>query len=176
MLGVDPSLTGTGLARLHGGDVQRVETLKPGLKRGHERMDWILSFVADDLSLGVDLVVIEGPSYGSAAGQRGHHERAGLWWLITRGLWVRRIPYAVVAPTARALYATGTGRAGKEAVKDCMQVRYPATHLRDDNQADALTLAAMGVDYLGGDVPPGPERYRQALKKVDWPELPSDEV
>lgn len=176
MLGIDPSLTGTGLAVLHGSSVIRVVTVKPGLKRGHERMDFILACIADAIgSNPPDLVVIEGPSYGSAAGQRGHHERAGLWWLITRGLYVRRIPYAVASPASRAMYATGSGSAGKAVVLDCMRQRYPTARLSDDNMADALALAAMGVDYLGGQVPRGHVRARQALKRVDWPELPSDQ-
>lgn len=177
VLGIDPSLTGTGLAILQNDDIVKVLTVKPGLKRGHERMDWILSFVSDAVGAGpLDLVVIEGPSYGSAAGQSGHHERAGLWWIITRALHVRKLPYAVASPASRAMYATGAGNAGKQLVIDCMAQRYPHARLRDDNQADALTLAAMGVEYLGGEVPPGAPRGKLALKKVMWPELPSDEA
>ncbi len=175
MLGIDPSLTATGLALLSEGRPV-VETLKPGKMRGHERMRWILQGVAfRTFPLAPDLVVIEGPSYGSAGGQRGHHERAGLWWLIAHQLHMRGIPYAVMAPKARALYATGNGNAGKELVIECMRLRLPDVEIRDDNQADALALAVAGADHLGVVVPQGPGRYRSALRKVDWPALPSDE-
>jgi hypothetical protein len=51
----------------------------------------------------VDPGVVEGPrpvDYGNQGGegrQSGHHERAGLWWLVTHALWKRGIDYAVAS-------------------------------------------------------------------------------
>lgn len=180
VLGLDLSLTGTGICRIGGDGVELLTTVRPGKAIGHERLAVILSAI-DDAQRGqeLDLMVIEGPSYGSAQnGQRGHHERAGLWWLVTHSLYARGGPYAVVAPMARAKYATANGRDGKQAVTAAVRERYG--HLvpdavRNDNEADALVLAAMGVDHLGGHLADVPPINRDALRKAAWPATPADE-
>lgn len=115
---------------------------------------------------GVDLVVIEGPSYGSMG--PGFHERAGLHWLVVDRLWIARIPYVIVPPTVVKKYATGKGNANKGAMIDAATRRYPHVQTGgDDNQVDALWLAAMGLDYLTGQHVV-PEAHRAALGSVDW--------
>lgn len=179
VLGLDLSLTGTGIARIGGEGVEVLTTVRPGKRVGHERIDYIMTAVYEaQRQQRLDLVVIEGPSYGSQGGQRGHHERAGLWWLVTQGMWAVGRSYAVVAPTARAKYATGDGRAGKAAVLAAMRERYGhliTAGIRNDNEADALALAAMGVDHLGGHIAEVPATNRNALIKADWPATPADE-
>jgi Holliday junction resolvasome RuvABC endonuclease subunit len=178
VLGLDLSLTGTGICRL-GEGVELLSTVRPGKLTGHERLQHILAVIrAAQHGQLVDLVVIEGPSYGSQGGQRGHHERAGLWWLVTHSLYAHRRSYAVVVPKARAKYATGNGNDGKGPVTQAVRDRYG--HLAivgDNNQADALVLAHMGVDYLGGSLAgvDVPEINRTALRKAAWPALPSDD-
>jgi hypothetical protein len=165
VLGLDLSLTATGLA----GDGW-TETLKPPAKlRGVERLDWILSIIADRYLAGVTLAAIEGPAYGSQASrQSGHHERAGLWWIVVRSLWRRGIPYAVVPPNMRTKYATGRGNAGKDDVMREVARRFP-WFTGDNNQADALVLAAMAADHLGHPIAAMPATHRAALAAVDWP-------
>lgn len=178
VLGLDLSLTGTGIARIGGDGIELLTTVRPGKYVGHERLDYILGAIRSaQHGQEIDLVVTEGPSYGSQAGQRGHHERAGLWWLVTHGLYARGRSYAVVAPMARAKYATGNGRAGKAAVKAAVRARYGhlVSAVRNDNEADALTLAAMGIDHLGGTLADVPATNRAALLKAAWPSTPADE-
>lgn len=181
VLGLDLSLTGTGIARIGAEGVELLTTVRPGKRIGHERIDYILNAIHEaQRGALLDLVVIEGPSYGNQGKgrQRGHHERAGLWWLTTHGLWGIRGAYAVVAPMARAKYATGNGGASKAEVLAAVRERYGhlvTAGVRNDNEADALTLAAMGVDHLGGDLPEVPAVNRQALLKADWPSTPADE-
>lgn len=179
VLGLDLSLTGTGIARVGGEGVELLTTVRPGKRTSHERIEYILMEIHDaQRGQSIDLVVIEGPSYGSQAGQSGHHERAGLWWLVTQGLYAVRRSYAVVAPTARAKYATGNGRAGKLAVLAAVRERYghlTRGRIRNDNEADALTLAAMGVDHLGGHLADVPPINRAALIKANWPATPADD-
>src|SRR5690349_14244004 len=94
VLGLDLSLTGTGLA----GD-SWTKTLKPPTKlQGLERIDWIRNTIVEDHLDDVALVVVEGPAYSKQAGQQGHHERAGLWWVTIRAIWHHGVPYAVVTP------------------------------------------------------------------------------
>lgn len=177
VLGLDLSLTGTGICYLDGDGIAVLRTVRCGKLTGHERMRWILDAIAEtQRGQHVDLVVIEGPSYGSQGGQRGHHERAGLWWLVAQSLSDRGRSYAVVAPKARAKYATGNGNDGKKRVLEHVRERYG--HLRtiaNDNEADALVLAHMGVDRLGGHLVDVPELNRQAIDRADWPFMVSDD-
>lgn len=179
VLGLDLSLTGTGIARIGAESVELLTTVRPGKRQGHERIEFILDAIGEAQRMaGIDLVVIEGPSYGSQGGQRGHHERAGLWWLVAQSLYGIRRSYAVVSPKGRAKYATGSGNAGKKAVLAAVRERYGhlvTAGIRNDNEADALTLAAMGVDHLGGHLGDVPAVNREALRKAAWPATPADD-
>ena len=175
---IDPSLAGTGLCRIVDGKVVQLETLKSKLT-GHDRLAWILAEVysaAIGLRNRADLVVIEGPSYGSQGGQSGHHERAGLWWLITHKLWGADVPYAVVSPSTLKKYATGKGNASKDDMLIAAIKRWgDVADVRDNNQADALALGAAASDHLGVPLADMPAASRVALAAVDWPQLPIDD-
>lgn len=178
VLGLDLSLTGTGICRLGANGAELLHTMRPGKRVGHERIQFILDGIHDaQRGADLDLVVIEGPSYGSQGGQRGHHERAGLWWLVAHSLHAQGRPYAVVAPAARAKFGAGDGRAGKQVVVAAVRERYAEVvdRVRNDNEADALLLAHMGVDRLGGHLVDVPDINREALRKVAWPSTPADD-
>lgn len=179
VLGLDLSLTGTGIARIGEDSVQLCTTVRTGKLRGHQRLQHILDAIRDaQRGHDLDLVLVEGPSYGSAKkGQQGHHERAGLWWLVTHSLYAHGRPYAVVAPMQRALYATGRGGAGKADVLAAARDRYGhLAEIRDDNAGDALIIAAMGVEHLGGQLAGDvPDANKRALRKVQWPALLADD-
>jgi crossover junction endodeoxyribonuclease RuvC len=173
VVGLDPSLAGFGVARVAHGRVVSAQRLAPMTRRGHERLEFLLDELLP-LTTGADLVVIEGPSYGSPSeSQVGHHERAGLWWLVTQQLWGDRIPYAVCAPGTRAKYATGNGRAGKARVLAAVNERWPlAQATKDDNIADALVMAAIGARYLGEPIEDGTQgRGLEAVRSLTFPGL-----
>lgn len=164
VLGIDPSLTCTGLAG-HGW----TDTIKPGDRRGADRLVWIRDTLTDRWLAGVDLVAMEGPAY-SRQGQAGHHEGAGLWWLIRIALASKGVPAAVVTPGSLKLYATGKGGAGKDVVMREVARRFPWFEGGED-EADAVVLAAMAADHLGEPMVAMPATHRAALAKVEWPEL-----
>ncbi|MCM2420283.1 hypothetical protein [Streptomyces sp. RKAG293] len=166
--GLDLSLTGAGIAgagwaQTLGSKGKRADTYAMRRVRLHRLADRIVEAVAP-----CDLAVVEGPSYGSRGA--GTWDRAGLWWLVVDRLAALDIPVAVVTPTARAKYATGNGRAGKQAVVDAIGARYGVA-LRDDNQGDAYALLAMGHDWLGDPLAKAPAINRAALARVEWPDL-----
>lgn len=169
VVGLDLSLTATGIASTKGWS----ETLKPTGMRAHQRLAWLHAALRMHIPATVDLVVVEGPAYSRQAGQSGHHERAGLWWLIThRLLWGRDVPFAVAPPTSRARYATGRGNAGKDEVLLACDRRFGHLIAADDNNAaDAVVLAAMGADWLGHPLVDMPAANRKALDGVEWPEM-----
>lgn len=183
IVGLDLSLTSTGIATISGGTVtvQRITskgrqdaTLDDRHTRLHNlRLDICLK-AAD-----ADLIIIEGPSFGQAR-QGGQHDRAGLWWMITDWLmndvtadgWGKTV--VEVPPASRSKYATGKGNAAKDAVLAAVVRRYPAVEVTGNDEADALVLAAMGARWLGHPIEASlPQVHLAALDAVHWPERPA---
>lgn len=176
VVGVDPSLTGTGLAwtddrgRL-GMSLIKTTAPKKGtatVRTRHGRLAGILGRVSGEL-LGTDLLAIEAPSYGSVGGAK--HDRSGLWWLITDLAYRMRVPVVEIAPRTRALYATGNGAADKdEVIQACSTWLKRSSY--DDNEVDAAVLAAMGARHLGHPID-GAEQphHKRAMAGVAWPTM-----
>lgn len=168
-LGLDLSLTSTGMAQVDDDGTYATMRVKPrpGMA-GHERMNWLVEWICDHGGRPA-LVLVEGPSYGNqgTGRQSGHHERAGLWWLVTNRLYNAGLHIVVVPPAALKRYATGKGNAGKDDVLREVVRRFPAFTGGND-EADALVLAAMGADRLGWPPVAMPATHRSALEAVDW--------
>lgn len=164
VIGVDASLTSTGLA---GADW--TAHIIPKVK-GHERLQQLITEIGDYIKQ-ADLVVIEGPSYGSGVAHR-HEDLAGLRVMLRHWCWRHSIPYAVVPPSVRAMYATGRGNASKGEVRTCLQDRYGMAFegkARYD-EADAFALAALGLHWLGQPLADVPDNHARALTSCTWPE------
>lgn len=174
VLGVDLSLTATGVS--NGSWCQTISV--PGRagddlvardERLHKIADYVLWLVGQP-----DLVVIEGPSHNS---RNGHvWDRAGLWWRVVHRLLAREVPLAVAPPASRAKYATGKGNAGKDTVLLAASRRWSDCPISNNNEADALVLAQMGLDWLGRPTVPMPATHKAALTGVAWPERPTGEL
>jgi Holliday junction resolvasome RuvABC endonuclease subunit len=164
VVGLDLSLTCTGVAGADWTDHIRTKL------RGDTRLGYLEHHVGDFIKA-ADLVVMEGPSYGHAA-LAGHEDLAGLRVLVRRYCWRRQIPYAVIPPSNLKLYAAGRGNATKGEVRSAVADRYgihtegPARY----DEADALTAAAAGLDWLGYPLAPVPERNAKALDGCAWPQ------
>ena len=171
IIGIDPSLTATGIAIIEDGEWTMLDVLKNNL-RGHERMDYITSNLAElfvTLKAG-DVVVMEGPSFNSQ-GQRSH-ELAGMWWLIRQEMWYYPdITVVIVSPNTRAKYASGRGNANKIDVYAAVQEQFPDLEIKDHNVGDAIILASMGarryMSAVDDKLDDSPEM--DAYKKVEWP-------
>ena len=165
VIGLDLSLTCTGVAGEGWTDTIRPRT---GV-RGHPRLAFIVEQVTDHIR-GAELVVIEGPSFGAGVAHR-HEDLAGLRVMIRHACWRRGIPYAVIPPSCRALYATGKGSGSKGAVRDAVRTRYgvecdgPGRY----DQADAYVLLAMGLHHLGWPLAVVPDINRRGLDGAQWP-------
>lgn len=165
VVGLDLSLTSTGVARWNG-IAYTTALVKPKASlRGHERLAWILGDLRERTQ-DATLAVVEGPSYGSAT--QGVHERGGLWWMVTHQLWLWQIPTAVAPPASVKRYATGKGNAQKDAVLTAVVRRF-AEFDGNNDAADALILAALGAEHLGHPIVPMPQTHRDALPGVAWP-------
>jgi len=167
-LGLDLSLTSTGVASSLGW-CARIRSAGPGSPNRHmkglERLRYIVAKVRSLLGE-YDLVVIEGPSYGSRHGSA--HERGGLWWMVRDAVEAARIPVAVAPPSSVKLWAAGHGHATKQQVIDAMCDRYPNAVIRSSDEADALALAHLGAAWLVEEVG-HTDAQRRAMSGVDWP-------
>jgi hypothetical protein len=171
VLAIDLSLTATGLA----GNWPKpwTETYKPKTAASdpHGRLHEITGAVYGQAARGqVDLAIIEGPSYGSAKGQRGHHERAGLWWNVTWRLWRNYVPLLVMTPGSVKVYATGNGGASKDDVLVAAVNRWPLAAIANNNEADAFTMLAAALDRAGVPLCGMPKTHRRTLPAINaWP-------
>jgi crossover junction endodeoxyribonuclease RuvC len=200
IVGIDPSLTSLGLARI---------AWREPAERPHQFADsgelvvpapgWLaetwsrsttgkaraaiadedarithLAADAAEFCLPCDLAVIEGPSMHSRGGKPW--ERAGLWWRIVHRLVANGVPVLQFAPTSRAKWATGSGKADKAAVSAAMARMWPDADIRNSDEGDALALASIGVQFHLGSAAPFPlPKYRvetlaNALAKAVLPD------
>ena len=180
LIGIDLSLTSTGICVVNDGSITELDTIKSSGKKGDsitqrgDRMNWIV----EELVLthlfweNADLAVIEAPSYGSSFGSA--HDRSGLWWLVVREIQGRGIPLALVSPQGRAKYGTGKGNSKKPEVYAAVKANYAELvprPIKNNDEADAVLLACIGSRYLGYPVEPvSPgEANLASLTGVHWP-------
>lgn len=166
VIGLDLSLTSTGVAS-NLGWVERVRSHPSAEISPFSRLRIIRARLMDYVR-SADLVVVEGPSLASKDGQ--FFTRAGLWHLVMEWVDAQDIPWAQVAPGALKRYATGRGNAKKDEMVAAVVRRFPDYPVNGNDEADALTLAAMGADHLGQPIVDMPATHRAALTKVAWPE------
>lgn len=179
VVGIDPSLTGTGIAIIDTEDRLVVDTLtitsKPcpdtiegRVQRQARICRQLLDHTLGDQSWPPDLAVIEAPAYDSRTGRQ--HDRSGLWWRIIDRLLEHHVPVVEVTTGGVKKYATGKGNASKDTVLLHVARRYPHVDVQNNNEADALVLAAMGARALGHPVDEMPKAHTAALDAVKWPE------
>jgi Holliday junction resolvasome RuvABC endonuclease subunit len=177
VVGIDLSLTGTGLAAVGtltvGGSADlAVRTIKSTgrkddtLRQRRERIYQIASSVAR-FAQGAQLAVIEGPSFMSKGGS--NWDRAGLWWSVVDLLMLEPIDIAVAPPTVVKKFAAGKGNADKTAVAGgIVRLWGERCSASNDNEYDALTLATMGAQRLGIPGVPTRAHHEAALASVAW--------
>jgi len=152
IVGIDPSLTSTGIVVLRGGEVELAETIKT--KSNYSlihRVSVIYRAITNIVEgLTTDLIVIEGFSYGSKG--RAVFDIAYLGWRIREELERLRvqngIPWLDVPPAQLKKFATGKGTANKEVIMQQVYKRW-GVEASDNNVADAFVLAQIGQACLG---------------------------
>lgn len=169
VMGVDSSLTGTGIAYPDGATA--VVTTKPcgdTLTARHQRLDYIVGAVLS-AAHHVDVAVIESPSLGQGR-QGGTLDRNGLWWLIVHYLTSNEVTVIDVPPATLKKYATGHGNATKPDMRMALFQRC-GRDVRDDNEVDAFWLRALGLHLAGQPLVQLPQVNLSALAKLALPPL-----
>jgi crossover junction endodeoxyribonuclease RuvC len=175
VVGIDLSLTSTGWAMINPDEVTFGTVKSKGYKDEPLKGRWLRqTIILDELisCVGAErprLVVIEGPAYAAREGSA--HDRSGLWWALVALTLEQGIPVAEVPPTVRAKYATGKGNAPKSLVFAETVRRFPDLPISNDNEADALVVAAMGARHLGEPIDSMPKSHLAAMDAVHWPEV-----
>ena len=188
VVGIDPSLTGTGIIVLRNGELGKALTTKNEPKLGtiervrriYEQINnvienlstcYVNAYIGDKRMIRWEppsLIVIEGFSYGSKG--RGVFDIAYLGWRIREELERYRteddIPWLEVSPSQVKQFATGKGNANKEIVLQQVYKRW-GVEFNDNNQADAYVLAQIGRAYLSemDNLTDFQQKVIQALRK-----------
>lgn len=151
VVGIDPSITRTGIAIA----TEHGVTLHCATSKGTADATWTQRYdrlralaieVAGWVPTG-SLVVMESPSYNSK-NSGSAHDRSGFWWYLYDALRCMDCHIVPVTPTQRAKYGTGKGNAGKDEVLAATVRRYPEILVRNNDEADALLLAAIGCRLI----------------------------
>jgi hypothetical protein len=171
-IGVDPSITGTGLCTWDG----TTSTVKTNAKQKDNRLRVIRNRVATIAyapvlqRIPVDLAVVELPPPGlkGPAIPAMHMVQA----IVRVALMDAGVPYALVNPGTLKAYA-GWGRNDKDAMSRSAY-EMAGVQFEDDNQCDAWWLRQMALDHYGlmdlGSVRVSAAQ-RAYLDKVEWPDL-----
>lgn len=171
--GIDPSLTGTGMAG--NGDHWSARIVTKPTKGADSTLDGLrrIGRILRELDgAGVfdhELIVMEGPSFGQMR-QQGEHVRAGLWWAVAQRAAEVGTPLLVVPPATLKTYVTGRGNASKDQVLAAVVKRYPHWEVTGNDVADAVGLMAIGARMLGEPVEESlPQTHLRALAVLKLP-------
>ena len=176
--GIDPSLTGTGVAVLgstpddtwttHTFTVSTTGRDSDDDARQLDRMCYVVSTVAD-VAAHSDVLVIERPAF--AARGSATVLLAGLYWELLRRVLRWEIPTVLVTPSSLKKYATSKGNADKRTVSRATALMWPEVATKSGDEDDALVLASIGADMLDLPMPYERTKYRSdALSKIVKPD------
>jgi crossover junction endodeoxyribonuclease RuvC len=185
VLGVDISMTATGVVVFdnkgwHDSAVictkPRGSTFEKRLDRAQDAAGGIMDFAHRLL----DMIIVEGYSYGSGARKRSSaeneknvqgsvgqaHSSAEFGGLVRAELFMNYgpLPFVEVPPATLKKFVTGKGNAPKDLMRVEAYKRW-GVEFKTNDEVDAYSLARMGACLLGWDKP-ATKAQREAVEKV----------
>lgn len=147
-VGIDASLTNTGISILHQA-THSISLVQPGKLRGAARLCDIRDRVWQHVIVhGMpQMVAIEGYAYDAVGRVFDLGEGGGV---IKLKLFDHNVPTVVVPPTSLKKFATNNGGASKAKMIKAARVQYGVT-TKNDNLADAVALAMFAYVVLTKD-------------------------
>ena len=148
IMGVDTS-TKTGYVVMNGDSVMNVGVIshKPRPDRFERYAAYGISLMGLVEQYDIELVLIEGYSYGSKFNHQIQYELGGV---LRYSLWEAGISFVEVPPKSLKKFVTGNGNAKKDLMLLGVYKRWDFD-TEDDNEADAYALAQFGRALLGFD-------------------------
>lgn len=170
VVGADLSLAGSALAttdtvRQLATRGTRADRYPQRLRRLRTVSSWVLTTLEE---LDPQLLVVEAPA-PNAVQRLSVWDRAHLWWTAVDWADARGVALAYAPPTCVKKYATDNGRADKPAMRDAARAAFPRLPVRNDNDADAAWLMAMGHAWHGTPLLQLPPTHTRSLSGVAWP-------
>ena len=159
IIGLDLSLTGTGIATPAGERTVRTNAADPI----EERLRTIRAAVIGETVVGCITVIEDFVTRSPAASTLGM-----VHGVVRVALAEVGVPFVLVPPATLKKYVTGKGNAKKPDMRMAVYQRF-GLDLPDDNQVDAYGLRAMGLDAYGHPLAQLPALQRESLDKVAWP-------
>lgn len=165
VMGMDPSLTGFGVAYRMGRDdlLWASRIAPPNKMRGMERLMFIENAVTGFIDkYQPTLVAYEDYAYAGGR-KRGSNTIFGIGELggvIKRLLYVRGIAILAVPPTSLKLFATGSGRAEKDEIGDYIK-QAEGVRFASSDQNDAAALLKLGEAYSNARLLPRRRDHHQ---------------
>lgn len=163
-VGLDVSLTGTGLAALdictgdlftavHASPTPADDALSAHVNRHRDLADGIVNQV---LAADPAIVVVEDLQFSVKEKDSSLTRRGFLWWAVVEGLCRGGAPVVRVAPQLIKQLATGKGNASKSEVAAAYAVAWPDAERGKniEDRADASFAAALGAARIDCDVLP----------------------
>jgi len=164
ILGFDPSLQRSGYAYQDAAGQVYTGSIRAGTLRGYARLAYIQTCFAELLTKSqAQLVVYETYSYAAPGRLCDLAELGGVLKLLA---WQRGIALLLVPPTNLKQFATGYGRASKEAIVQAIAERWRYTISQFD-EADAFVLYMMGKSRDNQRLARR-STARQALRGCQW--------
>lgn len=162
VIGIDPSLSATGLA-LPDGSTQTI-LYSPRNLIGDVRLEIVYEALsALLLEHDVTHAVIEDlPAHAKSAGLTGKMQG-----IVRLALLQAKIPYVAVVPSSVKKFATGKGTADKSDLRMSLYQRCGIDE-KDDNRVDAFWLRQMAMHKLGLPEVDLPKANLESLEKVAW--------
>ena len=151
VLGIDPSLTGTGCVMLKGGKIidRRLIQTKPVANNVIKELKR-LQTIRDSLALeGVKYAAMEGLAM-STRNSSALTQLSGLNYLIREHLYKNKIDFIVVPPTQLKKFITGKGNGPKDVILLETYKRYGES-FDDNNICDAFCLAKIAEAFFCKD-------------------------
>jgi len=117
-------------------------------------------------------IAIEAASYGTSREKAAQADaRAGLRWMVYNHLEPVADVVVLIPPASLKLYVTGKGRADKRAIIEAIRAAFPDRWITDDNEADAIGLAAMVARKMGYPIDAFEQPWHStALRGMTWPD------
>lgn len=171
VIGIDLSLTSTGLAVINDGGIRLHRITSTGHKGDtlDQRRDRIRSLavgITHRIPTGA-AVAIEAPLYRGRAAMGSAHDRSWAWGKVVDDCHLLDATVVEIMPNLRSKYATGKGNASKDQVLAAACRRYPHVDIVGNDTADALILAAMLSRLLGQPIEHSlPATHLAALDKL----------